>query len=125
MDDFPLKRREWQILAVLWELGEATADEIFDRVNLTPRGKRNYLNSLLGMIDKGFVKRSETAAERFAPRLDRVQAATLSIRAILDQGFTGPISDLLVEHGHEMSLSELEELEKLIDEYRNRQKDKK
>ena len=81
MDDFPLKRREWHILSVLWEFGEATADEIFSRFNLTPRGKRNYMKSLLGMIDKGIVKRSETAVHRFAPCLNRMQAATLSVRA--------------------------------------------
>ena len=122
MEYFPLNRREMQILTALWELGEASADEIFERLNLAPRVKRNYLKSLLGLVDKGLVKRLETAKQRFSPCLDPMQAATLSIRAIFDQSFVGPISGLLVEHAHEVSLSELEEVEKLIDQYRNGQK---
>ena len=122
MGCFPLNRREMQILTALWELGEASADEIFERVNLAPRVKRNYLKSLLALVDNGIVKRLESGAHRFSPCLDPMQAATLSIRAIFDQSVVGPISGLLVEHAHEVSLSELEELEKLIDRYRNSNK---
>jgi len=124
MNDFPLSRREWQLLTALWELGQATADEIFAHCNLSPRLKRSALECLLKMVHKRVVMRSEIDSQRFEPCLNRVEVASLCVRALLTQGFAGPISEMLAGRAQDMNEADLEELEKLIQDHRNRSTDK-
>lgn len=115
-------RGELKILNVLWELGQATVEEVIKHPSFpTPPNYKTTQTLLRIMEEKGLAR--HTARGRvfiFAPCVTREQVTRLSVQNLLDQTFAGSLTDMMVgviETGT-VKESELEELEALIRNYR-------
>jgi BlaI family transcriptional regulator, penicillinase repressor len=115
---------ELRLLQVIWTLGEATVDEI---VNAHPHDNRpNYKTThtfLRIMEEKGFVTHSARGrAFVFKASVSRVTIDSRSVQALLDQNFGGSPAGLLINllEANPAKDTELDALESLIREYRQR-----
>lgn len=115
---------ELRILNVLWQLGEATVDEI---VSSFPARKRpNYKTTqafLRIMEQKGFVR--HTARGRvfvFQPLVSKEKVDQQSVQTLLRQNFGGSARGLLVNllATNAVEASDLDVLEGMIQEYKKR-----
>ncbi|HEY5057063.1 MAG TPA: BlaI/MecI/CopY family transcriptional regulator [Acidobacteriaceae bacterium] len=117
---------EMRILNAVWQLGEATVEQI---VNYFPKKDRpNYKTTqafLRIMENKGFVR--HTARGRvfvFEAMVKKDDVAQRSVAALLQQNFGGSASGLFVNllESDAVPEAELAELEKMIREYKKRKK---
>lgn len=114
---------ELRLLQVLWQLGEATVEQI---VLAHPESARpNYKTThtfLRIMEQKGFV--THTVLGRtflFTPVVTRESIDSLSVRTLLQQNFGGSPAGLLINLLEAVpEEKDLDELEGLIRQYRNR-----
>jgi BlaI family penicillinase repressor len=115
-------RGETKILNVLWELGEATVEEVIKHPSFpTPPNYKTTQTLLRIMEEKGLARHSTRGRVFvFAPCVTRDQVTRLSVQNLLEQTFAGSLTDMMVgviETGT-VKESELEELEALIRNYR-------
>lgn len=119
---------ELPILEVLWEKGEGTVQDVVDLLaSKGPRGPSpNYktVQSILRIMeDKSFVQHKRRGrAFVFVPRVERDEVQAASARGLLDRNFQGSYAALLVnllDRNH-VKEQELDELEALIQRYRER-----
>lgn len=115
---------ELHLLQIIWEMGEATVEDV---VNAHPLGKRpNYktTQTLLRIMEqKGFV--SHETKERvfiFRPLVSRRTIDRRSIQALLSRNFDGSPSELMLNLLETVTIKEkeLNELEAQIREYRRK-----
>ena len=118
---------ELRILNSLWQLGDATVDQIVS--SFPPRKKPNYKTTqafLRIMEQKGFVK--HTARGRvfvFQPLVSKETVDQLSVQTLLKQNFGGSARGLLVNllESNAVEPSDLDVLESMIQEYKKRKMD--
>ena len=115
-------RGEMKILNVLWELGQATVEEVIKHPSFpTPPNYKTTQTLLRIMEEKGLARHTTRGRVFiFAPCVTREQVTRLSVQNLLDQTFAGSLTDMMVgviETGT-VKESELEELEALIRNYR-------
>ncbi|HJT53757.1 MAG TPA: BlaI/MecI/CopY family transcriptional regulator [Candidatus Acidoferrales bacterium] len=115
-------RGELKILNVLWELGQATVEEVIKHPSFpTPPNYKTTQTLLRIMEEKGLARHTTRGRVFiFAPCVTREQVTRLSVQNLLDQTFAGSLTDMMVgviETGT-VKESELEELEALIRNYR-------
>ena len=115
-------RGETKILNVLWELGQATVEEVIKHPSFpTPPNYKTTQTLLRIMEEKGLARHSTRGRVFvFAPCVTRDQVTRLSVQNLLEQTFAGSLTDMMVgviETGT-VKESELEELEALIRNYR-------
>lgn len=117
---------EMRILNAVWQLGSATVDAI---VNSFPEGERpNYKTTqafLRIMENKGFVR--HTARGRvfvFEPMVKKDDVDQRSVEVLLEQNFGGSATGLFVNllESDSVPAADIEALEKMIREYKKRQK---
>lgn len=115
-------RAELRILHVLWDLGQATVEEVVSHPLSAPRPNYKTIQTLLRIMEqKGFVRHvSRGRVFVFAPRVSRDEVGKLSVRNLLEQNFGGSPTELLVNllEASPVDESELERLESLIKNYR-------
>lgn len=115
-------RGEMKILNVLWELGQATVEEVIKHPSFpTPPNYKTTQTLLRIMEEKGLARHTTRGRVFvFAPCVTREQVTKLSVQNLLDQTFAGSLTEMMVgviETGT-VKESELEELEALIRNYR-------
>lgn len=116
---------ELRILQVLWNLGQATVEDV---VNHHSPKKPNYktTQTLLRIMEqKGFATHFVRGRGFvFVPLVTREQIGRLSVRTLLHQNFGGSPAELLVNliESARIDNTELEELERIIRSYRTQQK---
>lgn len=115
-------RGEMRILNVLWELGQATVDEVIKHPSFgTPPNYKTTQTLLRIMEEKGLARHvNRGRVFVFSPCVTREQVARLSVQNLLEQTFAGSLTEMMVgviEAGS-VKESELEELESLIRRYR-------
>jgi predicted transcriptional regulator len=115
-------RGEMRILNVLWELGQATVDEVIKHPSFgTPPNYKTTQTLLRIMEEKGLARHvNRGRVFVFSPCATREQVARLSVQNLLEQTFAGSLTEMMVgviEAGS-VKESELEELESLIRRYR-------
>lgn len=115
-------RGELKILNVLWELGQATVEEVIKHPSFpTPPNYKTTQTLLRIMEEKGLARHTTRGRVFiFAPCVTREQVTRLSVQNLLNQTFAGSLTDMMVgviETGT-VKESELEELEALIRNYR-------
>ncbi len=115
-------RGEMRILNVLWELGQATVDEVIKHPSFgTPPNYKTTQTLLRIMEEKGLAQHvNRGRVFVFSPCVTREQVARLSVQNLLEQTFAGSLTEMMVgviEAGS-VKESELEELESLIRRYR-------
>ena len=115
---------ELRILNALWELGEATVEQIV--TFFPPRKRPNYKTTqafLRIMEQKGFVKHSVRGRVFiFAPLISKERVNGRSVQALLRQNFGGSARGLLINllESNAVPESELVAIEGLIQEYRRK-----
>lgn len=91
-----LTERESQIMAVLWGLGRATADEVRRAMPGGPHD--STVRTLLRvLVRKGYVVReAEGRAHRYRPAVERSRAQRSALRSLLARFFGGSAEDLVL-----------------------------
>jgi BlaI family transcriptional regulator, penicillinase repressor len=115
---------ELVILDALWELGEGTVEDIVNRLPSNPRANYKTVQSLLRIMEsKGFVEhKTRGRAFVFMSRATRDEVRLVSAKRLVDRNFQGSHTAMLMNllDSNHIREDELDELEKLIQRYRER-----
>ena len=109
MTDFHLTQRELDIMSVLWELGEATANEVRERVD--PSLAYTSISTMIRTLEmKGYVshRRGEGKTHVYYPVIDAEMAGESALGRVLDKIYGGSPIKLLAHLVEQRKLSESE-----------------
>jgi BlaI family penicillinase repressor len=113
---------ELELLAALWEKGEATVRELFDGISQDrPRGYTSVLKTLQIMTEKGLVERTEQGkAHVYRAAASQSDTQSQLLRDLTTRLFAGSAAQLAM---HALSMEtvdadELGEIRRLIDSKR-------
>ena len=124
MPDPQPTERELEILKILWEIGEASVREVYERMSQSVPIVQNTVQAFLRtMEDKGLVRhRVEGRTFIYRPVPARDQTQKNLVGGVLDRVFDGAI-DQLVQSALSLrkpTREELDKLEELIRQYKDR-----
>jgi BlaI family penicillinase repressor len=110
---------ETQVLRLVWQLGEATVQQVHDALPAGRKVAYKTVQTLLRRLeDKGYLRhRIEGKAYIFGPAVQREQVVKRTVLDFLDRLFGGdprPLMHFLAEDGR-IDADDIEELKKLID----------
>ncbi|MEP6621565.1 MAG: BlaI/MecI/CopY family transcriptional regulator [bacterium] len=117
MNDLHLTQRELDIMSVLWDLGEATVNEVRERVD--PDLAYTSVSSMIRMLEmKGYVshRRGEGKTHVYYPVIDAETAGESTLERMLDKIYGGsPLKMLahLIEQ-RRFSTAELKRMRDLL-----------
>jgi BlaI family transcriptional regulator, penicillinase repressor len=122
----PLTRREREIMDIIYAAGQATANEIEQRLADAP-SHATVRTLLRVLVNKSHLKhRQEGRAFIYEPTRAAENVARSALRRMVDVFFAGSVekavSGLLGVHGKPPSLEELDRMEQLIRDARKQQK---
>lgn len=111
-----------RILNALWELGQATVEQVIKHPSFSTSPNYKTTQTLLRIMEeKGLAQHtSRGRVFIFSPCVTREQVARLSVQNLLEQTFAGSLTEMMVgviETGS-VKEAELEELEAMIRNYR-------
>jgi predicted transcriptional regulator len=109
MTDFHLTQRELDIMSVLWELGEATANEVRQRVD--PSLAYTSVSTMIRTLEmKGYVshRRGEGKSHVYYPVIDAEMAGESALGRMLDKIYGGSPIKLLAQLVEQRKLSDAE-----------------
>jgi BlaI family transcriptional regulator, penicillinase repressor len=117
MTDLHLTQRELDIMSVLWDLGEATATEVRDRVD--PNLAYTSISSMIRTLEmKGYVshRRGEGKTHVYFPIIDSETAGESVLGRVLDKVYGGSPIKLLAHlmDQHRLSDKELARMRNLL-----------
>ena len=117
MTDLHLTQRELDIMSVLWDLGEATATEVRDRVD--PNLAYTSISSMIRTLEmKGYVshRRGEGKTHVYFPIIDSETAGESVLGRVLDKVYGGSPIKLLAHlmDQHRLSEKELTRMRNLL-----------
>src|SRR6266576_1130766 len=107
MTEFHLTQRELDIMSVLWELGEATATEVRDRVD--PDLSYTSISSMIRTLElKGYVshRKGEGKTHVYFPVIDAEKAGESALGRVLNKIYGGSPIKLLSPDGAEEAVGE-------------------
>lgn len=110
--------RELDVMAVLWEHGDATVSEVRKRLS-DDLAYTTVLTVLRTLEEKGHVAhREEGRAYRYHPLVERKEAGATALGRLVDRVFGGSAELLLTQLVSERELSdaELERMRRLLDD---------
>ncbi|HEY3244137.1 MAG TPA: BlaI/MecI/CopY family transcriptional regulator [Phycisphaerae bacterium] len=118
---------ELEVLQVLWQRGPSTVRQVMDELNRSRRRAYTSVMSLLNvMADKRLVRRKPLGrAFLYAPAVKEQPTLRRMVADLVQRAFGGSTGQL-VAHALEQtrpSPQELEEIRRLIDEYRSRKQE--
>ncbi|HLJ25840.1 MAG TPA: BlaI/MecI/CopY family transcriptional regulator [Candidatus Angelobacter sp.] len=120
-------RSELRILHALWDLGQATVEDVTRHRTFSRRPNYKTTQTLLRIMEqKGLVRHLiRGRVFLFVPCVTREEVGKVSVRRLLEQNFGGSPAELLVNllESATVDESELEELESLIRKYRMQKRD--
>ena len=108
-DDLHLTQRELDIMSVLWDLGEATAQEVRERVD--PNLAYTSISTMIRTLEmKGYVshRRGEGKTHVYYPVVDAATAGESALGRLLDKIYGGSPIKLLAQLVEQRRLSEAE-----------------
>jgi predicted transcriptional regulator len=114
---------ELAILRVLWDLGPATVRQVNERLSAGRRdvGYTTTLKLMQIMADKGLVTRDESDRTHvYTAKASQGQTQRQLVSDLMDKAFGGSASALVLQalNAHPASPAELEEIQRLIAEYK-------
>ena len=115
MTDLHLTQRELDIMSVLWDLGEATVNDIRERVD--PDLAYTSVSTMVRMLEmKGYVshRRGEGKTHVYYPVIDSQAAGESALGRVLDKIYGGSPVKLLAHLVEQKRLS-AKELERMRD----------
>ena len=107
MTDLHLTQRELDIMSVLWELGEATATEVRERVD--PSLAYTSVSTMIRTLEmKGYVshRRGEGKTHVYYPVIDAEMAGESALGRVLDKIYGGSPIKLLAHLVEQRKLSD-------------------
>ena len=107
MTDLHLTQRELDIMSVLWELGEATASEVRERVD--PSLAYTSVSTMIRTLEmKGYVshRRGEGKTHVYYPVIDAEMAGETALGRVLDKIYGGSPIKLLAHLVEQRKLSD-------------------
>ena len=115
---------ELLILDALWELGEGTVEDVVNRSPSNPRANYKTVQTLLRIMEnKGFVKHTTRGrAFVFMSCVTRDEIGRVSAKRLVDRNFQGSHTAMLMNllDSNHIKEDELDALERLIQQYRER-----
>lgn len=99
-DKSELSRRERQIMTAVFELGEATVNQIVESIPSPPTAMavRRMMHIL---EEKGYLRRRKSGREVvYSPRQSRTKAGRNALQTVLTTFFGGSIEEALAAHLH-------------------------
>ena len=117
MTDLRLTQREMDIMGALWELGEATVNDVRERVD--PTLAYTSVSSMIRMLElKGYVshRMGEGKTHVYFPVIDPESAGESALGRLLDKIYGGSPLKLLAHlvEQHKLSDSELARMRDLL-----------
>lgn len=117
MTDLHLTQRELDIMAVLWERGEATASEVREQID--PSLAYTSISSMIRLLEmKGYVshRRGEGKTHVYFPVVDAESAGESALGRVLDKIYGGSPIKLLAQlvEQRKLSASELKRMRELL-----------
>ena len=109
MTDLHLTQRELDIMSVLWELGEATASEVRERID--PSLAYTSVSTMIRTLEmKGYVshRRGEGKTHVYYPVIDAETAGEGALGRVLDKIYGGSPLKLLAHLVEQRKLSDAE-----------------
>jgi len=109
MTDLHLTQRELDIMSVLWDLGEATATEVRERID--PSLAYTSISSMIRLLEmKGYVshRRGEGKTHVYFPVVNAEKAGESQLGRVLDKIYGGSPIKLLAHLMEQRKLSESE-----------------
>jgi BlaI family transcriptional regulator, penicillinase repressor len=109
MTELHLTQRELDIMSVLWELGEATATEVRERID--PSLAYTSVSTMIRTLEmKGYVahRRGEGKTHVYYPLIDAEAAGETALGRVLDKIYGGSPIKLLAHLVEQRKLSEAE-----------------
>jgi BlaI family transcriptional regulator, penicillinase repressor len=107
MTDLHLTQRELDIMSVLWELGEATASEVRERID--PSLAYTSVSTMIRTLEmKGYVshRRGEGKTHVYFPVIDAQMAGETALGRVLDKIYGGSPLKLLAHLVEQRRLSD-------------------
>jgi BlaI family transcriptional regulator, penicillinase repressor len=107
MTDLHLTQRELDIMSVLWELGEATATEVRERID--PSLAYTSVSTMIRTLEmKGYVshRRGEGKTHVYYPVIDAQMAGETALGRVLDKIYGGSPLKLLAHLVEQRKLSD-------------------
>jgi predicted transcriptional regulator len=114
--DTSLGDRELDVMAVLWEIGSGTVQEVKDKLS-APLAYTTVLTIMRNLENKRFVTREEEGrAHRYFPRVQQKTAQRNALSRLMSELFHGSPSALLAHlvDNHDVSPEELQQLAKQV-----------
>lgn len=115
---------ELAILRVLWASGPSTVRQVNDAISAArDTGYTTTLKIMQIMAEKGLVVRDERDRTHvYSAKLSQDQTQRQLVTDLVDRAFGGSAAALVLQalSAHQASAGELSEIQKLIDDYRNR-----
>ena len=109
MTDLHLTQRELDIMSVLWELGEATATEVRERID--PSLAYTSISTMIRTLEmKGYVshRRGEGKTHVYYPVIDAQMAGETALGRVLDKIYGGSPLKLLAHLVEQRKVSDAE-----------------
>ena len=114
--DTSLGERELDVMAVLWEIGSGTVQEVKDQLGVT-LAYTTVLTIMRNLEGKKFVTREEEGrAHRYFPRVQQKTAQRNALSRLVSELFHGSPSALLAHlvDNHDVTSEELQSLAKQV-----------
>src|SRR3954452_2395126 len=122
MAEVQLGRMQFRIMQVLWDRGRASARDITDVLNASEAVAHSTVQTLLRQLEaKGAVGHEEEGRTFvFIPRLKEDKVKRTAAHDLLERVFGGNVGSLVAHllKNERLTRSELDELQKLIDQKR-------
>jgi BlaI family penicillinase repressor len=118
---------EWAVMQVLWDLKQATAGEVIERLQGSTDWNHRTIRTLIRrLVDKGLVLHTvERQRHLYRPAASRQSCVRDEGRSFLTRVFQGDMSSLLTHFAREAGLSrdKIDELRTLLDDDTTKGKD--
>lgn len=118
MNEIQFTNRELDLMAVLWDLEEATVAEVRDRLG-DDLAYTTVLTILRTLEEKGYVGHTQDGkAYRYHPLVARERAGASAVKRLVRKMFRGSPEPLLTHlvSDRDLSTEDLERLRRLLDE---------
>lgn len=116
---------ELAILHVLWDRGPSTVRQVFEVLADRETGYTTTLKLMQIMAEKGLVKRDQSARTHvYVAKVSRDKTQQHLLRELLDRAFGGSAAVLVMQalSSHPTSAEERRDIERLIAEYKEKQR---
>jgi BlaI family transcriptional regulator, penicillinase repressor len=111
---------EWTVMQVLWDLKQATAGEVIERVQGASDWNHRTVRTLIRrLVDKGLVTHTvEGQRHLYRPAASRQSCVRDEGRSFLSRVFQGDVSSLLTHFAREAGLNrnKIDELRNLLED---------